>query len=161
MATKTVAGPARWYVALIEDGVPKFSDRPAEHLTPDAARKEANRLAALHPGKAFSVFLKSGLDSVAEKPARLTYGQLKTAQPGVYKPFNPSGEAYSSFMKVLVMRHPCQENTLLYLEEPVDKGPWRIEPLDTTSWKKDLFELDRSVDPAKLVLRLSFTSLSK
>lgn len=44
-------------VALIEDGQPKPADRPYVHRTEEAAAQEAKRLAGLHKGKQFGVFV--------------------------------------------------------------------------------------------------------
>lgn len=55
-------------MALVEHGIPKFSETPVRHLSKGGAKLEAERLAALHPGKLFQVF---GAASIAtERPGR-------------------------------------------------------------------------------------------
>lgn len=66
--TPTVATTA--IVALIENGQPKPAAVPHVHATQAAATKEANRLAGVHKGKQFGVFV---LASTAEETAP-TYG---------------------------------------------------------------------------------------
>lgn len=153
---KHIKAPIQWYVALIEDGVPKFSTSPVAHLTPAGARAEADRLAAAHPGQAFGIFGQHDLLSKAKKPLKLSYEDLKTAKPGVYNPFNRRLEAYPAFMRVLVLGHPGQQNTLLFLE---GTDELRIEPLDASSWKHDLFELDESTKPRSLSLQVTSSSM--
>ena len=55
-----VAKPAvpggRWFVALIENGIPKFSSSPVGHKDEASAKMEASRLAREHSGKKFGVF---------------------------------------------------------------------------------------------------------
>lgn len=55
-----VAKPAvpggRWFVALIENGIPKFSSFPVGHEDEDSAKNEASRLAREHNGNKFGVF---------------------------------------------------------------------------------------------------------
>ena len=53
-------------VALIEDGQPKPAERPFVHATEAAASKEAARLAGLHKGKQFGVYV---LSSTAKEDA--------------------------------------------------------------------------------------------
>lgn len=45
-----------YYVALVENGVPKFSENPKAHASNGLAMAEAQRLANLHPGKLFKVY---------------------------------------------------------------------------------------------------------
>ncbi|MGR9056043.1 hypothetical protein ACU8NH_09055 [Rhizobium leguminosarum] len=47
-------------VALIEDGQPKPNTRPVAHVSQEAATTEASRLALLHPGQEFGVFVLAG-----------------------------------------------------------------------------------------------------
>lgn len=54
-AKPTVPG-GRWFVALIEDGIPKFSSSPVDHQAEIHAKAEAARLAREHTGKKFGVF---------------------------------------------------------------------------------------------------------
>lgn len=54
-AKPTVPG-GRWFVALIEDGIPKFSETPVEHASESVAKIEASRLARNFPGTKFGVF---------------------------------------------------------------------------------------------------------
>jgi hypothetical protein len=44
-------------VALIEDGQPKPATRPYVHTTEDAAKREADRLASVHKGQQFGVYV--------------------------------------------------------------------------------------------------------
>lgn len=46
----------RWFVALIENGIPKFSSSPVGHKDEASAKMEASRLAREHNGKKFGVF---------------------------------------------------------------------------------------------------------
>ena len=61
--------PATAIVALIEDGQPKPATRPYVHATEASASTEAKRLAGLHKGKQFGVFV---LTTAAEE-AKPTY----------------------------------------------------------------------------------------
>ena len=54
-AKSTVPG-GRWFVALIENGIPKFSSSPVGHKDEASAKTEASRLAREHNGKKFGVF---------------------------------------------------------------------------------------------------------
>ncbi|MEZ2132515.1 MULTISPECIES: hypothetical protein [unclassified Sinorhizobium] len=58
-------------VALIENGQPKPSTRPYVHATVESATKEANRLASVHKGQEFGVYVLQSTAKV-EKPA-VTY----------------------------------------------------------------------------------------
>jgi ribosomal protein L7/L12 len=53
-------------VALIEDGQPKPSERPHVHATEAAAAKEAARLASVHKGQQFGVYV---LTTTSQEPA--------------------------------------------------------------------------------------------
>jgi hypothetical protein len=80
----------KYYVALVEGGVPKFSDSPVAHNTRREARIEAERLAALHPGQAFDTFAASsiGPSKVPPKPVEPTYSLdelYSTAPNGTYE----------------------------------------------------------------------------
>lgn len=46
----------RWFVALVENGIPKFSSTPVGHHDGTYAKTEAARLARAHPGEKFGVF---------------------------------------------------------------------------------------------------------
>ena len=46
----------RWFVALVENGIPKFSSSPVGHKDEASAKMEASRLAREHNGKKFGVF---------------------------------------------------------------------------------------------------------
>lgn len=46
----------RWFVALVENGIPKFSSSPVGHQDETYAKAEAARLAREHSGKKFGVF---------------------------------------------------------------------------------------------------------
>ena len=46
----------RWFVALVENGIPKFSSSPVGHKDEASAKMEASRLAREHSGKKFGVF---------------------------------------------------------------------------------------------------------
>ena len=46
----------RWYVAMISDGIPKFSETPVEHASESVANIEASRLARNFPGTKYGVF---------------------------------------------------------------------------------------------------------
>ena len=61
--------PVTAIVALIEDGQPKPADRPYVHTSEEAAATEAKRLASIHKGKQFGVFV---LTTTAEE-AKPTY----------------------------------------------------------------------------------------
>jgi len=52
-------------VALIENGQPKPSDRPFVHATVESAEKEAERLAGLHKGQDFGVYVLTTTQRVA------------------------------------------------------------------------------------------------
>jgi ribosomal protein L7/L12 len=54
-------------VALIEDGVAKPATRPVVHTTEEAAKREADRLAGIHKGQQFGVYVLSAA-SQEEKP---------------------------------------------------------------------------------------------
>ena len=54
--TKPAAPGGRWFVALIETGIPKFSSSPVGHKDEASAKMEASRLAREHNGKKFGVF---------------------------------------------------------------------------------------------------------
>lgn len=54
--TKPTVPGGRWFVALIENGIPKFSSSPVGHKDEASAKKEASRLAREHSGKKFGVF---------------------------------------------------------------------------------------------------------
>ncbi len=61
-------------VALIENGQPKPATRPYVHTTEESATKEAERLALLHPGQEFGVYVLAGskiADEVITKTAVL------------------------------------------------------------------------------------------
>lgn len=61
-------------VALIESGKPKPATRPVVHASQEAATAEASRLALLHPGQEFGVFVLAGskiADEVVTKTAVL------------------------------------------------------------------------------------------
>jgi hypothetical protein len=65
----TVAQPAPTaIVAIIENGQPKPATRPYVHATEAAAGKEAARLAGIHKGQEFGVYVLSGSTKV-DKPA--------------------------------------------------------------------------------------------
>ena len=46
----------RWFVALVENGIPRFSSSPVGHKDEASAKMEASRLARVHNGKKFGVF---------------------------------------------------------------------------------------------------------
>ena len=46
----------RWFVALVENGIPKFSSSPVGHKDEASAKMEASRLAREHNGEKFGVF---------------------------------------------------------------------------------------------------------
>lgn len=52
-----------YFVALVENGVPKFSKSPVKHPTATEAGNEARRLAAKHQGKTFQIFMHNPLCS--------------------------------------------------------------------------------------------------
>ena len=54
--TKPAAPGGRWFVALIETGIPKFSSSPIGHKDEASAKMEASRLAREHNGEKFGVF---------------------------------------------------------------------------------------------------------
>ena len=54
--TKPTVPGGRWFVALIETGIPKFSSSPVGHKDEASAKMEASRLAREHNGKKFGVF---------------------------------------------------------------------------------------------------------
>ncbi len=54
--TKPTVPGGRWFVALIENGIPKFSSSPVGHKDEASAKMEASRLAREHNGKKFGVF---------------------------------------------------------------------------------------------------------
>ena len=54
--TKPTVPGGRWFVALIENGIPKFSSSPVGHKDEASAKMEASRLAREHSGKKFGVF---------------------------------------------------------------------------------------------------------
>lgn len=54
--TKPTVHGSRWFVALIENGIPKFSSSPVGHKDEASAKMEASRLAREHSGKKFGVF---------------------------------------------------------------------------------------------------------
>ena len=54
--TKPTVPSGRWFVALIENGIPKFSSSPVGHEDEASAKMEASRLAREHNGKKFGVF---------------------------------------------------------------------------------------------------------
>lgn len=54
--TKPTVPVGRWFVALIENGIPKFSSSPVGHKDEASAKTEASRLAREHNGKKFGVF---------------------------------------------------------------------------------------------------------
>ena len=51
-----VLSGGRWFVALVENGIPKFSSSPVGHQDETYAKAEAARLAREHSGKKFGVF---------------------------------------------------------------------------------------------------------
>ena len=54
--TKPTIPGGRWFVALVENGIPKFSSSPVGHEDEASAKMEASRLAREHNGKKFGVF---------------------------------------------------------------------------------------------------------
>ena len=54
--TKPTVPGGRWFVALIENGIPKFSSSPVGHKDEASAKMEASRLAREHNGEKFGVF---------------------------------------------------------------------------------------------------------
>lgn len=56
LGTKPTVPGGRWFVALIENGIPKFSSSPVGHKDEASAKREASRLAREHNGKKFGVF---------------------------------------------------------------------------------------------------------
>lgn len=56
LGTKPTVPGGRWFVALIENGIPKFSSSPVGHKDEASAKMEASRLAREHNGKKFGVF---------------------------------------------------------------------------------------------------------
>ena len=46
----------RWFVALVENGIPRFSSSPVGHKDEASAKMEASRLAREHIGMKFGVF---------------------------------------------------------------------------------------------------------
>ena len=54
--TKPSVPGGRWFVSLIENGIPKFSSSPVGHTDEASAKMEASRLAREHNGKKFGVF---------------------------------------------------------------------------------------------------------
>ena len=54
--TKPTVPGGRWFVSLIENGIPKFSSSPVGHKDEASAKMEASRLAREHNGKKFGVF---------------------------------------------------------------------------------------------------------
>ncbi|WP_312412034.1 hypothetical protein, partial [Shinella sp.] len=92
-------------VALIEDGQPKPADRPYVHLTEEAAAKEAKRLAGVHKGKQFGVFVLTTTAEEAKPVYRHEWQRL--AADG------RKDSAYGELAKVAGLRLPVARRVVL------------------------------------------------
>lgn len=120
----------RIFIALVEDGVPKFSDNPVPHATRKAAEAEIDRLAKAHPGKKFAIFR---MDStlVSTKPTTFKGSDLfKDAPAGEYRHTSPSYKP-----RFVVMEHDGNRVVLL-----ISTGG-HVAPLSPSSWASDTFKL--------------------
>lgn len=126
--------PSKFYVALEDNGVPKFSPNPKPHATRDAALMEAERLAKAHPGLTFGVYERN-LSSVNERriERHFTAEQLATVAPvGVYR--DTRDLSWTSSTRIVVNK--LFGHKAFY----VDSTLGRFEPLNPDAWRGVKFE---------------------
>lgn len=137
------------FVALVEDGIPKFAKNPVRHATNEAALKEANRLAAKYPGQLFQVFgprvkakiiVRPGEDAytnltayVEPKPPGVSGKELISSAPeGVYRNLVRRFSDQSLFFVLVNDGNRC------VMFQHSENSP--LEALHPLNWNEDRFE---------------------
>lgn len=147
-SSKTPAPAFGFFVALVTDGIPKFSESPVRHPTKLAAKAEAERLAGKYPGKLFQVFgasmqQKAGIST----PSSIKDFELATAykapQPTVFSGHDllhkvPAGVyrlaagPSSSTVRFVVLTNGLYRAALFCV-------PGDASPMSPTAWRDDRF----------------------
>lgn len=118
------------FIALVEDGIPKFSESPVPHATRKSAADELERLARAHPGKQFAIFVMNST-LVSTKPTVFKGSDLfKDAPVGEYQTTN---RAYKS--RFVVMENDGNRVVLF-----IGTGG-HLSPMSPSGWATDTFKL--------------------